>query len=778
MRPRFRFFVSALAVFSCLALAKAIAPLEPPKGWGTSLKRALSSSTDGQWYYDRHGELLRVISDQSASSDHIEAPPQLSVTLNQMNFALYESTLCLEDRSFYEHSGIPLRGVLRALWKNLLAGRRVAGGSGISQQVIKRFRGRARGLLDKVGEARYALWLEDHFSKDQILAAYLNHISFGHQQRGIWRASWRYFGRAPHLLSIAQSAYLASLPFSPTRLSPLRSPQAAIPRQRSALHCLLSRGLISEDQFRLAIEEPIIIQGASPPFEATHLVESVHYHRVLVHHEDGDSKTRKTATHLSLDLQIQKRAQKMITRYLSSAQGQGIDQIAAVGLSTKTGEVYFWVGSGDYERSRAGQVDHVLGLRLPGSTLKPFLYGLALDQGFELDSLLPDQPIYFKTARGQYRPQNYDQETRGDIPLMSALAMSLNIPSVWLLNQCGVDEFLNILRLAGLNSLKHDASHYGLGLSLGDGEVRLIDLANAYRGLAHDGMASPWHTLLVSSNLGGKKVHSHGYGRFMSPRAAQAILHVLSNRSLRAPSFGEDGPLTLPFPAAVKTGTSQGYTNSWTVGLSSEYTVGVWVRPKKQSGLSGGRVAAPIWHDLMMSLHQGISTQPFNKQHLTLKDLDRLTALESLEESEREYVSALTMKPRSMQNDLSQRAQIHHQDDLSMQKVRVKLIVPPHEAIYSRLPDRGQHDNQLRAEAVILGLGTPREEYRYKLSWEWSGGELPATQVNARSLWFDPWTSKEERQRLCVVLMERGDDTQEAQRVHRDCATFRVLQKP
>ena len=573
-------------------------------------------------------------------------------------------------------------------------------------------------------------------------------------------------------MSHAQSAYLASLPLAPTRLSPLKDPTRAIPRQRAALSCLHQHGKLSDETFRRALEEPIILKESTPPFQAPHLTESLRYRRINV--TPPGAHTQETDHHLTIDSHLQRVAEEIVSRYAHAHERMGLQQVAAVGLSTSTGEVLFWVGSRGYDHPSAGQVDHVIGQRLPGSTLKPFLYGLALDSGFELDSPLSDSPLHFKTPMGQYKPKNYDHKTRGEVSLMSALAMSLNIPAVWLLNHVGVDRFLDRLRLAGLHTLTEDALHYGLGLSLGDGEVRLIDLVNAYRGLILGGKSEPWRVYQRREN-GIETLQRANFGRFMSPRAAQAILQVLSNRALRAPSFGEESALALPFPTAVKTGTSQGYTNAWTVGVSSQVSVGVWVKPHRGAALSGGRIAAPLWRELIREVHRSAPALPLADHQLTMRDKKTLSALmhkERTHQSPEVTHRELSADPFGDDKEDLSSSTLQSTEATPSAQISVKLISPPSGAIYSPLPQRSASDNLLRAEVQIKYLSSKRAlSDNVILKWTWNGEALSHLDKHSTSAWIDPWSSSIKEQTVCVVLISQPHE----ERLSQDCSSFTVL---
>ena len=788
--------ISFFAFFVTLYLT--LLSLELPQAeWRQELDLALSEKTNGLWFYDRDQNLIRVIKPQVEKNNKSMLDQKIyPISLEQVSPFFIQALLCLEDQSFHKHWGVPLEGIARAIWLNLRAGRFIAGGSGITQQVIKLFRGRARGLWSKLKEAQYALALENTRSKSDILQLYINHISFGPNITGIDAASKRYFSMPPHRLSLAQSAYLASLPLAPSRLSPYKGIENALPRQRAALSCMFRQEMINKAQYQRALSETIQLKTSFTKLQASHLTDSLAYGRLVKHFSPSKVKNQAQSLNLTIDHYLQVQIEGICRRYAQAKSIQGLRQLAAVGLDLESGEVLFWVGSQDYAHPDAGQVDHVLGLRLPGSTLKPFLYALALDSGYSLNQRLPDRALYFKTPRGQYRPQNYDHKHRGEVKLMSALAMSLNIPSVYLLNELGVSKFLHTLREVGLKSLDQNAEHYGLGLSLGDGEVRLIDLVNAYRIFGKQGKYSPWRLITNTHNSwkilpqktnkpSSDTIHLESPKQVISARSAQAILHTLSSQELRAPAFGYQSPLSLPFPSAVKTGTGQGYSDAWTIGLSAKYVVGVWVLPKFGTQLSGGMIAAPLWHEIMLALHQNTSSLPFNKQELNESDqqvLEQLIQLENSRYQQKFFKQVDDVNNRSLNNQQShiQLGVTAQANQMNPHKNKIKVVNPPEGAEYHYLPQRSPHDNLLRAEIFIddkLISKKDRGEL-YRLKWVLNHKQISTTSNWSKSIWIDPWAEHSLNQKLCVTLQSKSSlQTRSWIEKSRACSDFIVYPK-
>ena len=272
-----------------------------------------------------------------------------------------------------------------------------------------------------------------------------------------------------------------------------------------------------------------------------------------------------------------------------------VQHAAAVVLRVRTGEILAWVGSPDFWADTAGQVDMVVSRRQPGSALKPFLYGLAFDRGYAPASVLPDIPRTYSTQLGTYSPRNYDRRFRGPVRAREALASSYNVPAVELANQLGAGAFLSTLQAAGFVSLDQDPTHYGVGLALGNGDVTLLELANAYRALANGGVWRPYRWLAVDEDEAARA--SSAGRRVVSEMAATLVLDILADPVARIPSFGTDTPFDFPFPVAAKTGTSRRFTDNWAIGTTGEFTVAVWVgnfSGRPMAGVSGITGAGPL----------------------------------------------------------------------------------------------------------------------------------------------------------------------------------------
>jgi len=522
-----------------------------------------------------------------------------------------KATVAAEDRRFEHHVGIDPIAITRAVVHDIRHLRAAEGGSTITQQVAKMLLGNPpRTIGAKIREAVIALRIEHRYTKRQILALYVNLAPYGEQTIGIARASRRYFGCAPEELTIAQSAWLASLPQRPS------TPRRALTRQRLVLKQMRDLHLIDDAAYRDARAERLSLDRGFQPALAPHFVERVR-------EQLGANAPRRIET--TLDANLQASIRGIIAAERASLLRHGAHSVAVAVLDNQTGEWLAWEGSGDYfggsrglavaesrgpntaatakPRDRAtadfgGAIDGVTTLRQPGSTLKPFTYALAFEQGFTPATVLADVPSHFPTADEgvAYTPRNYDGGYRGPLRARLALAGSENVPAVALLSKLGPPALLRLLRGAGFRDLTRTADYYGLGLTLGDAEVTLEQLVTAYSTFARGGMRVTPRML--------KQPTTDNRQRLIQVRTAFWITDILSDPQAREFAFGRGGNLDFPFPVAVKTGTSQAYHDNWTIGYTRAVTVGVWVGNFDRSTLrnsSGVTGAGPIFHSVMLA---------------------------------------------------------------------------------------------------------------------------------------------------------------------------------
>ena len=433
----------------------------------------------------------------------------------EMDPDLIAAFLALEDRRFQSHGGVDLRAVARATRANLAAGRVVSGASTITMQLARILRPFPRTWAGKVRQALWAIRLERHLDKATILEQYLNRVPLGQSAVGADAAASLYFGARASALSLGQAALLAGLARAPSSDNPLVSAGRAWARRTAALGRLAAQGYAGPSEVERAEQEPLLGGGTRTGFLAPHFTT-----RLLSRADAPASGDWRT----SLDLGLQQELEAEVRHTVESLRDRGARHAALVVLDNASGEILAWVGSPDFWADTAGQVDMVGSPRQPGSALKPFLYGLAFDRGWTPASVLADVPRVYRTATGVYAPRNYDRRFHGPARIREALASSYNIPAVELANRLGTGSFHATLLRAGFSSLSRSAEHYGLGLALGNGDVTLLELANAYRALANDGVWRPvrWRPRAPDEADGpGRRVHESNRRRAGARRACR-----------------------------------------------------------------------------------------------------------------------------------------------------------------------------------------------------------------------------------------------------------------
>ncbi|MEY4484127.1 MAG: penicillin-binding protein [Verrucomicrobiota bacterium] len=510
------------------------------------------------------------------------------VPYDEIPRALIQATLSAEDKRFFSHAGIDLPAIARAAWDNLQARRVVSGASTLTQQLVKVSADKKapRSLVTKIRETLQARHLEMIWDKQRILTEYLNRVSYGNLLTGCRSAAQGYFEKPLQDLTAAEAATLAALPQSPTRLNPHKNLKAVQKRQQLILDLMVKNGWLTPADKELAEKEKLSLQTYSGGFTAPHAV-------ALATGREGIIRT-------TIDKGIQSRVEQIIHHKLSLLAGKHVTQAAAVVIENKTGHVLALVGSRDFFASGDGQINGAWTPHSPGSALKPFTYLLALEKGFTAASIIPDLPIEYATPTGLYRPENYDHRLHGPVTLRNALGNSLNIPAVRVLQRMGGEAVLHdALKNLGISTLDQAPEHYGLGLTIGNASVRLVELANAYACLARLGEYRPW-TLEMTGP-------SSTTTRLYPENTAYILTDILSDNQARVMTFGPHSVIKMPFRCAVKTGTSTNYRDNWTLGYTPEFTVGVWVGNfdnTPMNDVSGITGAAPIFRDIFLHLHE------------------------------------------------------------------------------------------------------------------------------------------------------------------------------
>jgi penicillin-binding protein 1C len=582
-----RTFVTLAAAVILGALAFALRPIGPsdlPRD-----ARALS-------FVDRNGAPLGTV--LGRDDRHT-----MSVPLARIAPAFLAALRATEDRRFADHGALDPSATLRAFALAAGTHRFPSGASTLSMQLARQLVPVAPTVWGKVVESVVAQRLENGLSKAQILEAYANRAPMGSNLYGVEAAARTYFGVAAAHLDLAQAALLAGLPNDPVRLDPYRHPAAARARQRYVLAGMRAAGLIDA-----AVEQRAASENLSLQPRAAGILAGAHFLFFLAPQVAPERARVRTTIDRSLQRFVERQLVDVVARLSVNDVGAG----AAIVVDNATGAVLAYAGSPDYFDDRSlGRNDGVQALRQPGSALKPFLYELALERrDVRPTTILADVPVAYALPQAQiYRPTDYTERFAGPVRARVALADSLNVPAVRVLSRVGVAPFLGRLHALGFSHLNRSPDYYGLGLTLGGGEVSLYELVRAYATLARGGAP----TALVTT-LDGATPASAPAGASRGDPAWAWVTDVLADPFARAAAFGTDSILSLPFPAAVKTGTSSDFRDTWTAGFTRDYTVAVWVgnfdgRPMR--GISGVTGAAPLWNRIMLHLYANRDAAPF-----------------------------------------------------------------------------------------------------------------------------------------------------------------------
>jgi len=557
--------------------------------------------------FDVHGEVTRTV-----------------VTLDKISDYAEKASIAIEDANFYNHNGIEIKAIFRAIFTNLMDGNLLSGqgGSTITQQVIKN----ALLTSDKKISRKLKEWvlaprLESQLSKDQILEIYLNEIPYGGTVYGIQEASRRFFGKDASDLTLSEAAYLAALPQAPTFYSPYGNNTDKLEsRKNKVLEAMLKKDFISKEEFDLAMSEKITFQkpenfGIKAPHFVFWVLEQLEEKYGVEAIEEGGLKITTT-----LDWELQEKAEEIVKKYaLENVSKFNAENGSIVATDPKTGEILVMVGSRDYfDEQIDGKFNITTTNRQPGSAFKPIVYAEAFNKGYLPETMVFDIPTEFSTACASggdcYNPQNYDNIFRGPISLRDALAQSVNIPAVKVLYLAGLKDSLNLAKKMGLETLG-DVSQYGLTLVLGGGEVRPLDITLAYGVFANDGIkAKPYGIMKVEDRKGKtleeSKIETE---RVLPEQTARLISDVLSDNIARTPAFGSNSYLNIP-GVAVKTGTTNDYRDAWIVGYTPEISVAAWAGNNDNRSMNkqvAGFIVAPMWNEFFQFAISKKPTSPF-----------------------------------------------------------------------------------------------------------------------------------------------------------------------
>ena len=526
-----------------------------------------------------------------------------------------EAFIAVEDKDFYTHPGFSIRGFGRAIRENLYSESFAQGGSTISQQLIKNaILSPDKRLLRKYQEIVLAVELERRYSKNDILEMYLNTIYFGEGAFGIQDAAQRYFSKDAKNLTLAESAMLAGIIQAPSAYSPISgNKNAAIKRKNLVLELMAEQGYITNAQKTQAQKQKITLQPSRNGVnqEAIHFALMV---QDMLIKEYGEQTIAQSGFQVktTLDLDLQTKAQQAVETQVQRLASSNVTNGAAVVIDPVTGEVLALVGSHDWNDEKNGKVNMALQPRQPGSSFKPIVYAKGLEERVITTSMqIDDKPVKF----GDYEPKNYDNKFRGKVLIRYALANSLNIPAIHVLEMVGINNALDFARSLGITTLSND-KNYGLSLVLGSAEVPLIEMTNAFATFADEGVWHQYSTVLEIRDKNGSVIFQHApeSRQVVSEAVAYLLSSILSDNKARSDTFG--GSLTISRPAAVKTGTTNDYKDALTIGYTPQVTVGVWIGNNDNapmSSIAGSLGAAPIWRQIMEAYLQGKPVENFRK---------------------------------------------------------------------------------------------------------------------------------------------------------------------
>ncbi len=605
------------------------------------LETRFQQSTSSEFFettkiYDRTGKTLLYEVIDPRTGDRQWA------TLDRIPLLCQQATIALEDKSFYANPGIDLRGIARAFWSNLQGGS-VQGGSSITVQLIKntlidpeeRYQ---KSYTRKIKEALLAMEISRRYSKDQILEWYLNTNHYGNLAYGLEAAAQVYFGKNVDQLDLAECSMLAAIPQFPG-MNPIDAPQEAKERQALVLDALVREGYITpEESVATKYRELKLAGGVAERFDIKAPHFSIYVRKWLEDRFGPDAVYRGgLRVYTTLDLDLNDEVQRIAAAHVQKLNdgGHNVNNAAVVVIRPRTGEIVAMLGSVDYWNDAIdGKFNVAIGLRQPGSSFKPFTYLTLLAQGYPASTAFLDVRTGFEQpGQAPYVPENYDRKYHGMQRMRMALARSYNIPAVKALQMAGIENVIRTAHKMGITTLNRGLDYYGLALTLGGGEVKVIDMAYSFGVLANGGtmvgvdvlpdQLRPGYRALEPSPVlrvedrSGKVLWEYkqpGTQSILDPRLAYIMNSMLSDNAARWAAFGNPNPLEIDRPAAVKTGTTNDFRDNWTIGYTPQYVTAVWVGNTDNSemkNVSGRDGAAPIWHDVMLYVHRDLAVEQF-----------------------------------------------------------------------------------------------------------------------------------------------------------------------
>lgn len=601
---------SILVLFgiACLAVGGVLVAvtITPVPDIGSFANRQVDQSTK---IFDRTGQVLLYDYNRDAKRD--------VVLLTDISPNTINATIAIEDSSFYEHGGIRFTSIIRAMIVDAFGGALSQGGSTITQQVVKNeLLTNQKSIIRKIHEWVLAIKLEQIYSKEKILETYLNNIPYGGTLYGVEAASEAYFGIPAKDMSLAQAAYLAAMIQAPSYYSPYGAHLTELEaRKNLVLERMHALGFIEDAAYAKALAEKVSFAPAGQnSIIAPHFVFYILDQLEQKYGANALVSGLKVTTTLDADLEA--KAEAIVNQYaLANEKNFNASNASLVAIDPPTGQILAMVGSRNFfDTAIDGQYNAALASRQPGSTMKPFIYSLALMNGYTRDTVVFDVPTQFSTACSPsdtanntppcYAPVDFDNTFRGPMTFETALAQSINVPAIKVLYLVGIQNAINLAKSFGLTTLG-DPNQYGLTLVLGGGEVRLLDLTGAYAAFANDGVKNtPTGILEVDDAQGNVLAQYAGQpSRVLPENIARDMSAMLSDAPARVPEYPLNSPLSFPgYDVAVKTGTTNDTRDAWVIGYTPSIALGVWAGNNDDSSMVksiAGFIAAPMWHEAM-----------------------------------------------------------------------------------------------------------------------------------------------------------------------------------
>lgn len=620
-------FFSVGALFVWTATIK-IPDLNSLEDWKMVQSTKIYDRTEKVLLYDVHGNTKRTI-----------------IPLEQVPLLTKNAAIAIEDSRFYEHYGIDIRSILRAIFVNLGTGGYSQGGSTITQQVVKNaFLTPEKTITRKLKEWVMALKMEQVLSKDKILELYFNEVPYGGNIYGIEEASLSFFGKHAKDLSLVESAYLAALPQAPTHYSPYGNNRNKLDERKNVvLKKMLELGFIGNDDYVKAVKEKAaFLPQQEEGITAPHFVMMVKQYLEDKYGKDMlENGGLKVITTLDADLQV--KAEDIVKTYGEENVKQfNAHNAAMVAADPKTGQILVMVGSRDYfNKDIEGNFNVALSPnRQPGSSFKPFVYATAFMKGYTPDTVVFDVPTEFNSSCSPlgvptlsdmkpeecYMPEDYDHIYRGPMTLRDALAQSVNIPAVKMFYLAGIQDSVDTAKKMGITTLKNP-KQYGLTLVLGSGEVSLYEMTGAYGTFANGGEKNPNAFILRVEDDKGERLEEFKKDsvQVIPKDVALQISDILSDNDARAPAFGENSSLNFSDRSvAVKTGTTNNYRDAWIIGYTPSFVLGTWVGNNDNTSMEkkvAGFIVAPMWHAVMEEALKTFSVENFEKPEPVPQDI-------------------------------------------------------------------------------------------------------------------------------------------------------------